>query len=125
MLCCAVLCLGYMLDDNMHSYIYKKAHNTQVIAGDPEINPQFVAFVLTAAVTLLSHNKWEKVLIEHFFSRFPPFFFQRKQESRKNIQTFGNLTAGKISGTLSIPIFGTRKETLEIKQKCAILCLEI
>ena len=107
-LCCAMLCLGYVLDNNMHSYIYKKAHITQVIAGDREINPQFVGFGLTAAVTLLSQNKWEKVLIERF-SRFPPFFPSKtgKQEISPN---FGNLTEGKISGTLSIPILEQQRK---------------
>ena len=109
-LCCAMLCLGYMLDDNMHSYIYRKAHNTQVIAGDPEINPQFVGSALTAAATLLSQINGKKGSSKGrshraFFFRIYSFFFQRKQERKQEISPkFGNLTEGKMCGTLSIPI---------------------
>ena len=113
-MCCAVLCYAVLCcawgtcSTTICARTYIKRPTIQVIAGGPEINPHFVGFGLTAAVTLLSQNKWEKVLIERF-SRFPPFFPSKtgKQEISPN---FGNLTEGKISGTLSIPILEQQRK---------------
>ena len=56
------------------------------------------------------------VLIEQLFPSFFFFFLQENRKNRKKQETFpdfGNLTEGKISGTLSIPIFKKKMENLD------------
>ena len=57
-------------------------------------------------------------LSNNFFSRFSSFF--PKQEKQEIFSNFGKLTERKISGTLSIPVFGIKHGKSGNKKKCAI-----
>ena len=62
-----------------------------------------------------------------FSAKFSSFFFQENQENQENQEAFpkfGNVTEGKIFGTLCIPMFGKKIKYGNIKN-CAKKNLEI
>ena len=76
---------------------------------------------------ILSHTKGRSYRAT-FFPNFPLFFFQEKQEKQEQLETFpkfGNLTEGKLFGRVRIPIFGKRKENMEMQKNARKKYVEI
>ena len=78
--------------------------------GAARVHNSAVPFVFCAAIAgtpKFRHPLRSRVLSKKNSPRFPSsFFLQEKQEKQDLFANFANLTEGKISGTLGIPIFG-------------------